>query len=65
MTALAVPVEGTGLVDFQSIRDLPERVLDMLEQFFENYNRAEGKRFRSLGRKGAHHAMARIAKLRT
>ena len=36
----------------RSLNDLPAGLLDQIEQFFTNYNRAEGREFRVLQRRG-------------
>src|SRR5205823_13298355 len=44
----------------RSLSDLPAELLDQIEQFFENYNRAEGRAFVVLGRRGPQVASRRI-----
>jgi inorganic pyrophosphatase len=42
--------------DVRSIRDFPRRMLDEIEEFFQHYNRLDGKEFRPLKRGGARRA---------
>lgn len=45
---LAVPVLSTIFDGIHAINDLPPGKLDELQQFFVNYNAAEGKKFKPL-----------------
>jgi len=45
---VAVPALSTMFRDFKSVKELPEDKLDELEQFFINYNRIRGKKFKLL-----------------
>lgn len=45
---VAVPSLSTMFRDFKSVKELPEDKLDELEQFFINYNRIRGKKFKLL-----------------
>jgi inorganic pyrophosphatase len=47
---LAIPVEGNIFKKIESIEDLPEEIVEELEQFFTNYNNIEGKFFKPLKR---------------
>ena len=44
----------------KKVRDLPDQFLRELEEFFVNYHKLEGKKYRLLGCKGAHAAMTLI-----
>lgn len=54
---LAIPVHGKILSKIDSIEDLPEKMMEELEQFFKNYNEIEGKKFTPLKRLDAKQAM--------
>ena len=47
---LAVPAASHLFADINSIDDLPEEMINELEQFFINYNEQEGKKFKPLAR---------------
>jgi inorganic pyrophosphatase len=47
---IGVPGESHAYCKIMSIRDLPGELLDQLEAFFTNYNKAEKKEFRVLQR---------------
>lgn len=49
---------------FRTLRQLGEKRLRAIELFFENYNRAEGRPFRTLGRGSAREAHRAIARAR-
>ena len=44
----------------RSLHDLPAGFLDQIEHFFVNYNRAEGREFRVLERRGPQAASRRV-----
>lgn len=46
---LAVPALTTIFTDVNEIDDLPKQKLTELQDFFVNYNKAEGKKFKPLG----------------
>lgn len=46
--------------DARSLGDVPARLLDQIERFFVDYNRAEGRQFVILGRRGPRVAAKRI-----
>ena len=48
--------------DIQSIKDLPKQALNEIQQFFVNYHRLQGKRYKLLAVKGEKTALALIAK---
>ena len=58
---MAIPEAVHETSGFQSIKDLPQERLDQLEQFFVNYNREFGKRFKILSIEGPKKAL-RIAR---
>ena len=47
---LAVPKCSSIFEDVRAMKDLPGRIMDQLEEFFVDYNRLEGKKFRALGK---------------
>lgn len=47
---LAVPVQAKMFSNIHSIEDLPEEIMNELEQFFKNYNEIEGNLFEPLKR---------------
>ena len=47
--------------DVTKLDDLPAALVDEIEQFFVNYERQEGKEFRSTGRAGARRAATLVA----
>jgi inorganic pyrophosphatase len=49
---LAVPVSPVNAPLWRELRELPQRMLDELEQFFVSYNRIHGRQFAPLGRRG-------------
>jgi inorganic pyrophosphatase len=48
--------------DFQSLDDLNENMLKEIEQFFVNYNKEKGKKFKALARKGPKQAWKLLKK---
>lgn len=46
---LAVPALTTTFTDIMDASDLPKQKITELENFFVNYNKAEGKKFKPLG----------------
>ena len=48
--------------NIQSIKDLPKQALNEIQQFFVNYHRLQGKRYKLLAVKGEKTALALIAK---
>ena len=53
---LGVPVTPVNPPAFQRLADVPERDLGEIESFFVAYNRAHGRKFEPLGRRGAREA---------
>ena len=49
---LAVVQTPVNSPTVRQLRDLPKIMVDELEQFFVNYNRAQGRQFRPIGRRG-------------
>ena len=47
---LSVPAASQLFSEVMSIDDLPDETIEQLEQFFVNYNKQEGKKFKPLGR---------------
>lgn len=50
--------------NLQRLKDLPKQSLKEIEEFFVNYHRLQGKRYKLLGCKGRNAAMRLIAKAR-
>lgn len=53
---IAVANDDGLYTDARSLHDLPKRLLDEIERFFESYNDARGKRFKPLARGGSEEA---------
>jgi inorganic pyrophosphatase len=53
---VAVPVTPVNKPDERQLRDLPKGFMDELEQFFVGYNRAHGRLFKPLARRGPRRA---------
>ncbi len=49
---IAVPVTPVNAPDVHGLEDLPKGFIDQVEQFFVGYNRAQGRRFEPLARRG-------------
>jgi inorganic pyrophosphatase len=54
---LAVPKCSSIFEDVKSIKDLPARIMDQLEEFFVDYNKLEGKKFKALSKLNAKEAL--------
>lgn len=59
---IAVARHARETEDAQSLKDLRPGLLDEIADFFEQYNKLDGKRFRALGYCDAKHAAALIEK---
>ncbi len=59
---IAIAASSRDLSDVSSLRDLNDKMLSEIEQFFVNYNKERGKRFKVLGRKGPQQAMKLLKK---
>ncbi len=46
---LAIPKCSNIFEKVKSVEDLPEQIMHDLEQFFVDYNKLEGKKFKALG----------------
>lgn len=55
---LCIPDVSQLFKDVQSLKDLPEDILNQLEAFFKNYNEQAGKKFEPLQRLDAEEAYA-------
>lgn len=53
---IAVPETPVNKPHARELRDLPQGFVDQLEQFFVGYNRAHGRQFRPLARRGSRSA---------
>lgn len=53
---IAVPETPVNPPEARELRDLPSGSMAQLEQFFVGYNRAHGRRFQPLARRGPRHA---------
>jgi inorganic pyrophosphatase len=49
---LAVPKCSNIFEKVASMHDLPDRIMDQLEEFFVDYNKLEGKKFKALEKMG-------------
>jgi inorganic pyrophosphatase len=49
---LAIPKCSSIFQDVEKMDDLPKQIIDELEEFFVDYNKLEGKRFKALGKIG-------------
>ena len=61
---LAIAEANHMYANLKSPKDLPDRFINELEQFFVNYHRLEGKEYKLLGCKGAGEANDLIGKAR-
>jgi inorganic pyrophosphatase len=59
---IAVAAHSDTLADIKSLNDLRPRQLDQLIQFFEQYNKLEGKQFRPVGNCDGKKAAALVRK---
>jgi inorganic pyrophosphatase len=59
---IAVAANSKDHSDLTSLRDLNDNTLTEIEQFFVNYNKEKGKKFKILGRKGPQAAMKLLKK---
>jgi inorganic pyrophosphatase len=57
---LGVPDISQQFAGISSLEELPENMLDQLEQFFKNYNEQAGKKFRVTARLSAAQAIKRL-----
>jgi inorganic pyrophosphatase len=47
---LAIPKCSSIFQDVEKMDDLPKQIIDELEEFFVDYNKLEGKKFKALGK---------------
>lgn len=59
---IAIAASARDLADVASLRDLNDNMIEEIEQFFVNYNRERGKKFKVIGRRGPQHAMKLLKK---
>ena len=59
---LAVAAHSKDYSDVNSLQDLNGTMLKEIEQFFVNYNKEKGKKFKVLGRRGPQEAMKLLKK---
>jgi inorganic pyrophosphatase len=59
---IAVAAHSKDYSDVNSLKDLNGTMLNEIEQFFVNYNKEKGKKFKVLGRKGPQEAMKLLKK---
>ena len=57
---IGVPVESELFKDINSINQFPQNIIEQLEDFFKNYNKAARKEFEVLERMGSEEAMKLI-----
>ena len=65
---LAIPKCSNIFQNVEKIADLPKQITDDLEEFFVDYNRLEGKKFKALekiGPREAHHLISDQISLKT
>ncbi len=59
---IAVAAHSRDYSDVNNLKDLNENMLYEIEQFFVNYNKEKGKKFKVLGRKGPREALKLLKK---
>lgn len=59
---LAVPKCSNIFEKVKTIKDLPQQIVDDLEEFFVDYNKLEGKKFKALGKMDSEEARRLIGK---
>lgn len=59
---LAVPKCSSIFEKVENLEDLPKHITDQLEEFFVDYNKLEGKKFKALGKIGPKQAQRMIQK---
>jgi inorganic pyrophosphatase len=59
---IGIPVENEIFNKLKELSQLPQALLTELEQFFINYNKAAGKKFKVIGTIGSQAAAALIKK---
>ncbi|HET6255258.1 MAG TPA: inorganic diphosphatase [Puia sp.] len=57
---LAIPKCSNIFEKVQSMNDLPEQIMNQLEEFFVDYNKLEGKKFKALDKLGPKEAQKLI-----
>jgi inorganic pyrophosphatase len=57
---LAIPKQSAIFEKIESIDDLPDKIIKELEDFFKDYNKIEGKEFKTLEKIGAKAALKAI-----
>lgn len=58
---VAVPKCSNIFDNIKELKDLPDKITDQLEEFFVDYNRLEGKKFKALDKIGHKKALELIA----
>ncbi|HXD77124.1 MAG TPA: inorganic diphosphatase [Puia sp.] len=58
---LAIPKCSNIFENVRTLEDLPARIIDQLEEFFVDYNKLEGKKFKAVEKLGAKEAQHLIA----
>jgi inorganic pyrophosphatase len=61
---VVVAEESHQYADVKKLKDLPDKWIDEVEEFFVNYHDMEGKKYQLLGTKGASEALRLIRKAR-
>jgi inorganic pyrophosphatase len=59
---IAVAAHSRDYSDVNNLKDLNDNMLYEIEQFFVNYNKEKGKKFKILGRKGPREALKLLKK---
>jgi len=57
---LAIPKFTNIFQDIKKMEDLPDQVTDQLEEFFVDYNKLQGKKFKALAKLGPNEAFSLI-----
>jgi inorganic pyrophosphatase len=58
---LAIPKCSNIFQKVESMHDLPDQIMDQLEEFFVDYNKLEGKKFKALEKMGPKEAQQLIS----
>ncbi len=59
---IAIAVSSRDLSDIESLDDLNDKMVNEIEEFFVNYNKERGKKFKVVGRRGPRQAMKLLKK---
>lgn len=59
---IAIAVSSRDLSEIESLDDLNAKMIEEIEEFFVNYNKERGKKFKVVGRRGPQQAMKLLQK---